>query len=250
MKLALIAHPAAMDLLDEYRLSFHMFLAQKVLKEPPWSRIYYFRAQQRGQFVMLDNGAAELGTSIKFSDVLDAAQICHADEIVLPDALGNYEETLELTRKWADTVPIRKRAMVPQGETWELWDRCLQAMIKMGCATICVPKLYEAYEGGRVTALNIIWDHGYHETHNVHLLGCYENPIKEVTAVRENAPWVRSIDTAAPIAYAQHQEDIDCGKHYGYMYGVEFDWDMARKNLERLITACIGGRDASFITKR
>lgn len=237
MKLALITSPGGGPLITEFGLAYHMALAQYVLSDEAYAECYR-TLHGRGHFIMLDNGAAENGRSMSVKQLCLAAKAIGADEIVMPDVLDNCLETIAATQGALDSVPVRMRAVVPQGVDWEDWEYCAKKLVSMGCRTICIAKRYERLPGRRAQALDIIRSHDWHTTYDVHLLGCHRNPLKEICDVVEDAPWVRGIDTAAPIAYAQHAALLTDQLHYSFEWGAPFDPGVAEFNVGLALEAC------------
>lgn len=239
MKYALIAQPNRGNMLVmEYRLTYHMALAQYIHKDETYLNFYKLMRMQ-DHFIMLDNGAAENGHSIGIENVVKAADmIGGVDEIVMPDVLDEMRATVAATFTACKFVDERKRAVVPQGRDWQEWEECAVALVKFGCRTICVAKRYEAFKGGRVHALDIIRRHGWARTHDVHLLGCYRNPLKEIRDVMATDLWVRGIDTAAPISYAQHNDTIDHASWHSLDWDVPFKFDTAEYNMDLILKEC------------
>jgi len=239
MKLALIAPPKYQWIPYIWRSGYHFVLAQ-YLDDPNYAGMYTI-LRDAGHFLILDNGAAEFGKSIDLEKLRAAYDLLQPDEIILPDSLGKGVETMQLTHAAVHMFPRKKRAVVPQGRNWIEWEMCLNKLVSYGCATICVPKLYEGYKGGRLKALKIIQKNRFYWDHNIHLLGCYDNPLEEIRRVRDMFPWVRGIDTAAPIAYAQQGKKIDDPER------ASLDWDnpsadhtLINENLRGCLLACLG----------
>jgi hypothetical protein len=53
----------------------------------------------------------------------------NADEIVLPDVLGEPKETLQLSWKALGKLAVQRIMFVPQGRTYEAWKGCLDAWL-------------------------------------------------------------------------------------------------------------------------
>lgn len=236
MKYALVTPPQGFPLIEEARLGYHFVLAQYC--EDPTYEQFYRDCHERGHFIMLDNGAAEMGSSISIERIMDvAAKIC-PDEIVMPDVLDDCQQTLLRTEQALDYVPRKQRAMCPQGKTWKEWEDCADVMVNdLGCTTICVAKRYEKFPGGRAHALRIIMSHFWQHTHTVHLLGCYENPLAEIAAAYRAMPSVRGVDTGAPVAYAQKNVTLDFPTHSSLDWNKEFDLNLARHNVDLYLNA-------------
>jgi hypothetical protein len=248
MKLALIGDVQTSNMAHAYGGAYKFFLAQKVKTYQPYyhnNHEYFERIRRRSNFVMLDNGTPE-GTPLSYEQLLEAYNIVQPDELILPDVLENAEETLKDTftflKLYEEEVPPIRRMVVPQGTSVDEWEWCLDEFVSSRFAfeTIGVPKHMEGKEGGRVACLQAIERRGLHRLHHVHMLGCYEQPVMEVRRAMAACPWVRGIDTAAPFAYAQAGEDIQCGKHIGYAWGKDFDEERASWNIDALLRACQG----------
>lgn len=245
MKLALITGPLGFPLVREFHLGYHLVLAHKCLEDPSYLS-FYQTLRDLGHFIILDNGAAEMQSSIPFERVMEVAARLQPDEIVMPDELGNGDATMTYFDSWENEVPLRKRMGVPQGRSWDEWRNCLHHMLRAGVHTIGVAKRYEAFAGGRLSAVKYFMeqsDHGtpYYETVDTHLLGCYSNPIWEIMQMRSVFDSVRGIDTAAPFAHAQ--ANLGMGKdgrygHIGYAWNEPFNEDCARHNITEVLQTC------------
>jgi len=239
MKFALIVQPSyeTPALLSDFRLVYHMALAQYVLVDEAYASLYKGLHEQ-DHFIMLDNGAAENGHSIGIENVVRAAEMIGADEIVMPDVLDECKATVAATYSSLKYVPIRMRAVVPQGKDWTEWENCALELVSFGCRTICIAKRYEDLPGGRVYALELIQKHLWHKSHDIHLLGCRRRPLIEIIHALEAAPWVRGIDTAAPIAYAQHGALIENPKWFSLQWNAPIHYGTAAHNVAEIVEAC------------
>jgi len=241
VKLALITPPQMQQTANMFELSYHLVLAQH-LDDERYFRWYRQKASH-GDFIIMDNGAAEFGQSADFDQVVAMAESVLADEIVMPDVLQDAEGTLKLTQTYLNRVVPKYRMMVPQGKALEDWKECLAEMVSWECASIGIPKLYEDL-WGRKKMLQHIYNQTLHYSHHIHLLGCYQHPVREITEARTDFPWIRGIDTGAPFAYAQK------GAIHNYQSGfhVSLDWHAeigfkgeAVGNIYDTLEACLGG---------
>lgn len=236
MKYAVITPPAGFPLVKEFDLGYHFVLSQ-YCTDPAYKR-FYQEAHSRGHFIIVDNGAAEFGASIDILTVTQVADEIGADEIILPDVLDNCERTLEYTKKALKFVPVRRRAMCPQGKDWAEWLRCASSMFDWGCATLCVAKRYERFPGGRSHALELIVERDWHKTCNIHLLGCYENPLREIGLAYRTLPEIRGVDTGAAVAYAQAGVDLgDSKDHHSLSWTEPIPFHLARLNIEKYMNS-------------
>jgi hypothetical protein len=241
MKFALITAPNGFDLVRRLNLSYHLVLAQ-YLGDLDYIGFYRDR-HRKGDFIIVDNGAAELGQSIPFETILYRAQLVGADEIVLPDVLDDGEATYQASAAVAWRVPTRQRAVVPQGRNWTEWTSCLESLIGLGCTTICIAKRYERLPGGRASALAILAQMSLLSGYNVHLLGFDYNPLEEAKRALTFYPEIRGVDSAAPIAYAQEARSITSLSRSSYQWGQSFDAVMAWQSTRMLLNVCNFGED-------
>lgn len=237
MKFALITGPSGFDLVREMNLGYHLVLAQYCIQNKAYLE-FYAELHKLGHFIILDNGAAEMSRSIDFSQVLDVAEDLDPDEIIMPDVLGDCEETIRLFAEYRSSVPVRYRMGVPQGATWDQWTIALEIMLGDGVRSIGVAKRYEAFDGGRCAALQIFSNHNSPKI-DTHLLGCYRDPFTEVYQIGQKYHWVRGVDSAAPLAHAQAGFSMhDIPGHLSYEWDVPFPHKPAFDNVMQMIHAC------------
>lgn len=240
MKLALISSPDEFPIQEYMRLGYHLALAQELMQDTKYHN-YYISKSRESDFIIVDNGAAELGRSLEFSDVLDVANSVDADEVCLPDVLKDKMSTLALHYENYDKVPVRNRMVIPQGESIKQWLECLLEMLEVfDFRTIGIPKHMNDYVGGRLALLEAIQKSRYHLEFNVHLLGCHNSPLQEAREVMKKYPWVRGIDTAAPFAHAQAKQRMNYSKHLSY------NWREKVKDTDLAIRNCIDMNDACW----
>jgi hypothetical protein len=217
MKLAVIAPPDLLDTVAESGLAYHMALGQELFRDRFYYK-YYRTFAEKGHFIIVDNGAAEpIEERVPFHNVVHASLELGADEIILPDVMRDTYATLDASRspKVLQMVPQHKRMVVPQGRDWEGWRYCLITLVASVLpVSIGIPKHLEDLPGGRKRAIRTIVRLGYHKRCNIHLLGVRAHPFKEVVECLEVFEGIRGIDTGAPIAYAQHDHEINDAQHF------------------------------------
>jgi hypothetical protein len=237
MKFALITGPNGFDLVKDLGLGYHLVLAQHCISDRKYMD-FYCELHRMGHFLILDNGAAEMQHAIPFEDVLKVAEDLQPEEIVMPDALGNFDETCRLILLHINSVVPRRRMGVPQGKDWDEWTRSLELMLSLGMRTIGIAKRYEALEGGRCQALRLFNERSNGSV-DVHLLGCYKNPWQEALDVAKKFPWVRGLDSAAPLAHAQQKFSMhDIVGHISYEWDDPFSHAVAYNNVLQMVHAC------------
>ncbi len=110
--------------------NFHLCLAHLFRHEEYFD--FYKRAIDRGDYVILDNGAFE-GEAVNSERLLELVERLMPAEVVAPDVLGNGEETVEKTKQFLSLMPspLKKRVRVMgvvQGETPKEWTNCFFAL--------------------------------------------------------------------------------------------------------------------------
>jgi hypothetical protein len=229
--------------LDASGIGYHMVLGQHLLDDPRYRYMYKWRAR-KGDFIMVDNGAAEgLEPNYEnFRKIVDAANHIGADEIVMPDAYMKKDETLALLSNWStlNLVEPRRRIVIPQGDSMEEWQECVTAIMRMDFpfATLGIPKHLERFKNGRREALRFVMGNSWHRTHNIHLFGVWKNVEDEVMLARTVYDRIRGIDSGCAVAYAQAKKHMTCGEHASLDWLQPFNVDEALRNINEVLDYC------------
>lgn len=106
--------------LEQYatQSSRHLVLAHLVDTDPVYASFYRERSAQ-GDYIIMDNGAFELGESYPPERLIDLGNQCGADAIVLPDyPFQPAEKTVEAAKTWAPMIKDAgfRTMFVPQSE--------------------------------------------------------------------------------------------------------------------------------------
>ncbi len=136
------------------------------------------------------------------SQLVSAAKALDANEVIIPDALGNAEATLSNLSLYGNHPHLHpyRKMFVPQGNSPMDWVECLREGVqRVGekFQTVGVPKSLEQFgEDTRIQILKCI-----PKQYDVHMLGVY----KSYNEMVGNAMLmrIRSWDTSLPIAAAQ-----------------------------------------------
>lgn len=187
---------------------FRFMLGQYLV---PGSEYFEFlqEASAVGCFHMVDNGEAE-GERVDSFETLVKQTERYVDEYILPDSFRNAAETLKLTVEAAPLVPPKKRAICPQGESFDEWFGNLEALYEAlsgEFATICVPKHMERFS--RADIVDRLVEYNIHCKFQIHLLGIWTDPISELNELGSLKQHVRSLDTGAALAWAQWTARVD-----------------------------------------
>lgn len=129
MKIALIAPVSCLELAS--KTGYHLVLAQ-LLRRRDYATFY---GQTQG-YKILDNGAAE-GERVTMPDLAALAKDINADEVVVPDVMGDASRTIKAARafeRWAE--PGRQYMGVVQGKTVAEVIKCATALTFLDYITV------------------------------------------------------------------------------------------------------------------
>ncbi len=182
------------------RQKYELYLAHQILKEPDK---YSFLANDKdnniNSYKILDNSAFELGDSIPLEQVLEAADVIKADEIVLPDIYKNNDsffKTLSALTELKDSN--YKLAAVAQGKDIYYLQLFLDLLLDIErIDTIMLPKWSYQHRKALTDVINF-----KNTKKEIHWLG-FGLSLSELINVKN----LRTIDTGYFTALAQ--KDID-----------------------------------------
>lgn len=188
--------------------SMHLVLAHLVDTDEQYSDFY----AGRKEFKIMDNGAFELGESYSPEMLIDLANECRADAIVLPDyPFKESRVTIRAAEKMIDAVKQAgfKTMYVPQSETGEIedwidgyrWgaDHADIDIIGMSILGIpnAIPHIHIGY--ARVVMTQILIEQGYFKFGKYHhYLGLNAGPKLEIPSLI-NMGALDSCDSSAPV---------------------------------------------------
>jgi hypothetical protein len=233
LKIALI--PPIPDLDRCPRTGFHLILAH-LLHEEEYTRFYQVR-RKAGDYLILDNGAHELGVSLKEGELLTLCRQLRAQELVLPDVLFDRRGTVERTKRmlkyivnpngWRHflSAGAPRFMLVPQGTDRADWAMCLKHLlevwdeysaktpVKLANPVIGISKDYDDWKGGLAYLIGhyvepLLRIDG--RQFDVHCLG-WPNNLWAIAKVKRNQPYVRSTDSAKPFVYAKNGITLEPG---------------------------------------
>ncbi len=191
------------SLLEQFSTRHHLVLTQYYLRYPGYAEFYRDR-RRAGDFIILDNGAAELKESITVGDIMKVANELHPNLVVAPDTIYNMEATLHST---AIFIGVYARMLadkqigimaVPQGSNRVEWEACYNAFNEnpavswLGISMFYTPKFDKRLEALKVIAPTV--------QKPCHLLGLWNNPYDLLE--ERKFDFVKSVDTAKPIEFA------------------------------------------------
>jgi hypothetical protein len=162
--------------------------------------VYAAAKKPLGNFTIVDNGAYEDGKPVDIMQLVKAAASVDGDEIILPDVLGDKDNTVYLTTKAIDTLASnglinRFRLMaVCQGSTIKEFEQCFKLFDSNPYIdTIGIPKIAGELRLDGRAGLEYIW----RDTKKaIHLLGCNKNLMEFKQFAHPDK--IRSADTCIP----------------------------------------------------
>ena len=239
--------------------TYHMCLYQEMISNPEYAKFYQDRIAE-GKFVIMDNGAAE-GVNPTIEELIPVWEQYKPREVVLPDVVGNYDETLAKFEQsyslMAEKGLLGKYHImaVPQGETFTAWIDCMKEMVRRRYVTTIgvskfTTKLYQKVLGKETNVRLECVDHILAETENssrppieIHLLGCHNHPT-EIGQIANIFPSVRGTDSAIAYVYTRKNRELTRdrrrpdNKHIDFKKGTVDNIQLLRDNIDRWKTFC------------
>lgn len=183
------------------RQDYELYLAHQILANP---KQFEFLSQEKScSYKILDNSAYELGKGLDLEQLLKAADIIDADEIVLPDIFQN-NYSLEYSLSYLIELPIdfkRKVAIVAQASDVNMLKGNLDQIKRLKRVdTIMLPKWSC---GHRMELMNNLID----TDKKIHWLGM-GRCITEIIGIHTDK--IRSIDTGyfTALASTDYEQSI------------------------------------------
>jgi DNA-binding Lrp family transcriptional regulator len=203
-------------------------------------RDYVKQAVTADTFSILDNGAFEKAANYDGIYLVDLAKTVGISEVVVPDVLGDSEQTIAKFQEFIDELEysewnVRQYMVVVQGKTYEDCCAFIDEVIYMkgryglgGFTTLGIPKhLCKTTEGNeirrssiRLRLANYIKSKYQYDRFQIHFLGANPAWISEIAHLETYG--VRSIDTSMPYVYAF--QDLDMSVPY-----VQDNYDLERQ---------------------
>jgi hypothetical protein len=198
------------------RSKWQLALAQHVLADKEYARFFWERSEA-GDYVICDNGTAE-GERVTNEQLLEAAQIIAADEVILPDVWRDARATIKAVEEALLTSLRQFNVMaVPQGMSAFEWLYCLFELLNIPeIDVIGLPKnLDKVFPDllGSDESETVSWFGRAGVTNwvcemlealpgpevQLHLLGIWSD-YRELLLYSDTAKkYVRSIDTSSPV---------------------------------------------------
>lgn len=178
----------------------NMFLTHLIFKD----KAYRDMAENHKGYKILDNSLIELNGALSMRDVLNAAKIIEADEVVLPDVFMDGEATIKSTtealEEYEEELKQYKTMAVVHGKTKDEFFRTFMYFSERPDVDVLgIPKvIHEQFTAngwpGRPSLLSKVINL---TDKDIHLLGLW-NSFNELRHYGGNIKKIRSIDTSLP----------------------------------------------------
>jgi hypothetical protein len=195
---------------------YFLLLAHDVVANPG----AYVDLLPPGAFVIMDNSVIELGKPVDEHVIFEACRIVKPDIVVLPDLIGDQQETIKLSieaaSRWQSYLSESIGFMaVPQGNTLEGLKACASAMFRE------VPRLrmwgvgrfITGYLGSRLQFTRWLAERMYppkaHVAGFIHQLGFSDNLEDDLKVAKIHG--VRGIDSTVPVRLGQKKIMLQYG---------------------------------------
>jgi hypothetical protein len=197
MQFAPVANLPMYDRMQEMGIlgDYHLLIASEVVKDiEAWSN---FWVEEADQFIIMDNGLIELGYPCDPETLKQAAEAVHADCIVLPDVLGDFEKTLKAVKSSYHELSTLGYPMlgVVQGRTFDQVEALMEFYEHIGVSYVSIPRVMVSIFGSRIPLVKRVQSYGL----PIHLLGFSDNLYDDMLAA--SLPGVMGIDSAVPLWY-------------------------------------------------
>jgi len=221
-----ICYTVPIDYLDEFgsQSNMHFLLAHIALKNEKYCDFYKKRREQ-GDYIIMDNSNFELGNPLSIKDVLKAADVVGAQEVVIPDHYGDTKATIQEANYFVKYLKENrllnkyKLQGVPQGRTKEEWRECYEAFLyipeieTIGLSYTATRVFKDWGSDNDETYIRPALLHWLKKTYGAgrkyyHCLGVANNPI-EISLLARHDSFMRSIDSTVAFLHGMNGIKFD-----------------------------------------
>lgn len=192
--------------------------------------VYRDYARNSDKYKIMDNSIIELGESFTLEDLLNEADRCKVDEIILPDVFQDGERTVKEVKKSIEWIKNNgylgkyKLMAVCHGCGPKEFSDTFEALNNIPeIDVIGVPKINSTWMTSRVRGAEHLASLTNKE---IHLLGCWSS-LNELKEIDENSK-IRSIDTCLPALLSIYDMEA-----FDDRQGKTIDLERAEVNLEK-----------------
>lgn len=253
MRTALISPTKFLNEIQPFS-DFHLALTHKVIFDYKYQEFYRERSK-RGDYIILDNSAAEKrGRSVPLKDVVLAAILIRPKVVVLPDYLFDSDRTLDelenalrspQMRFLRRVIPDIKLCAVVQGVDQDDWLECFYILndSKNGIDALGIPKVTGQLFGHRWVVLEKIQKK---VKKPCHLFGVWWQDTLDDIVREAQYSFAVSVDTPKPVRLAVHGlplsrwSEVPRGKNFLDNHYSNVDLELLRDNCKGFVELCKG----------
>jgi len=171
-------------------------------------------ARRPDNIVILDNSIIELKETLNLDQLIKAAELIGAHEIIIPDTLKDAEKTLKTLRECIPEIPTKYNIFaVPQGRNYGEWISCYDEIANIPRVhTIGIPKLIDEWSMEYQTNSNrtrVLQTMNRRKSTRKdkphHLLGL--NHISDLSVAKDYT-WIRGCDTCVAFLATTYHYDF------------------------------------------
>lgn len=218
---------------------FHLALAIPELLQDETYREALSFAKTAGDFIVLDNGAAE-GVMAQPHELDAIAEEIEADEVVLPDVMRDSLQTIKAVADFMYYYAERPSYMaVVQGKNFEELMHCAETFAEhKQIKTLGIPRHLLTTMQSRTARIDTVFklSEVYGERFEFHMLGTNPQWIEETYYIAKYHPYVRSVDTSAPWNYAIAHRNVNGGQET-WRPKQYFEWNWAQRVTAKQVSA-------------
>jgi hypothetical protein len=235
--------------LEDFSTNYHLVLAHLYATNETYRDFYNSRVE-KGDWVILDNGCAELGEAIPGKELFRLAADLNPNVLVCPDVLRDGLKTRELTEEFIKTWRGKLKdggialMAVPQGKTREEWLDCFETFNEMkevewlGISKYCPGERVELLEQIKLSVKK-----------KCHLLGMAETEGVNSILKEKAFSFAYSTDTAIPVKLGLQGLSLEQYLTRGHMKDDDYfnfeklNWTnykvgWARRNIDEYLKRC------------
>jgi len=208
-----------------FQQNYHLVLIKYYLEDKNYAA-FYRKCKLEGDWIILDNSAAEIKSSVGEELLLKVTKELSPDLVIAPDVIYNAPETIRRTKSfieayWSELYKCGTGIMVvPQGKDKTEWLKCYEIFNNLtGVQWLGISKFYTPVFGSRLSVLDAI---APTVKRSCHLLGVWDNPYSLL--YEKDFSFVRGVDTAKPIEYALKRLTLSQWNEHKHM---DDDWYMS-----------------------
>lgn len=204
---------------------YHMVLAHRFLTDRVY-KDFYITQRERGAYIILDNGACELKSSISDNKLVEAIRTLKPNLMVLPDVLNDGEATIQRSFQFLNSYKSLLKehktdlVAVPQGTTLSEWLASFDIFYRspaikvLGISSVKALNVELKAYFDRSDALEFLMNKGYPFTDKkVHILGMGDSGHEEMKKL-QRFKFVEGIDTSAPVVHGYYSVKFTHGNNY------------------------------------